>query len=503
VERAEGVEFVKTDREVRKLMSELGKGKTLDAAARAANMSENTARRYRDKGQLPSEMRRERTWRTRSDPFAPADWAWVVARLESAEGPKLQAKALFRAMRRRAESEGTYTDGQLRSFQRRVRRWRAQHGPDQEVFFQQQHRPGEALQTDWTDGDRFAITLGGEAFPHKLCHTTLPFSNWRSALVCRSESTASLKDGVQCALRKLGRHPEWHQTDQSSAATHDKSGKREFNQRYVDFVQHHGMRPRTIGVRRPQQNGDVEAGNGVLVRAVEQELLLRGSRDFAHREAYAAFVDGVVEDLNADKQAKLAMELEVMTPVTAAWAPTYKRVDSRVGRGSTIRVDQNTYSVPSRLIGESVEVRVYDAVVEVWFAGRHEFTVERLIGRCRARINYRHVIASLRRKPGAFQRYRYREEMFPRPVFRACYDAITETGATRRRDSVYLDVLHLAATTSEEEVATALELLLHDGERPTRDAILELVGERHEAPGSLKPYVPDLGDYDQLLECAA
>lgn len=484
-------------------MSKLSEGMTLDAAARAANMSENTARKYRDEGQLPSEMRCERTWRTRRDPFAPGDWAWVVARLRSPEGPKLQAKALFRAMRRREGAEGTYTDGQLRSFQRRVRRWRAQHGGDKEVYFAQKHRPGEALQTDWTDGGRLAVTLGGEAFPHKLCHTTLPFSNWRSARVCRSESTASLKDGVQCALRKLGRHPAWHQTDQTSAATHDKSGKREFNQRYVDFVEHHGMKPRTIGVRKPEQNGDVEAGNGVLVRAIEQELLLRGSRDFDDQNAYAAFVDGVVDDLNEDKQAKLATELEVMTPVTAAWAPTYKRVDVRVGRGSTIRVDQNTYSVPSRLIDESIEVRVYDAALEVWFAGQREFTVERLIGRCGARINYRHVIESLRRKPGAFQRYRYREEMFPRPVFRACYDAITETGATRRRDSVYLDILHLAATTSEEDVATALELLLHDGEQPTRDAIVELVGDRHKAPDSLEPYELELGDYDELLECAA
>lgn len=179
---------MKTDREVRKLMSDLNEGKSLSAAARAAGMSENTARRYRDLRQLPSESRPERTSRTREDPFDPADWAWVVEKLRSPEGAKLQAKVLFRAMRKREDVAGTYTDGQLRSFQRRVRRWRAQHGPEKEVFFAQEHRPGEAMQTDWTDGTRLGVTLANEAFPHKLCHTTLPYSNWRSVRVCRSES---------------------------------------------------------------------------------------------------------------------------------------------------------------------------------------------------------------------------------------------------------------------------------------------------------------------------
>lgn len=493
---------MKTDREVRKLMSELNSGRSLAAAARASEMAENTARRYRDLGRLPSEARVERTWRTREDPFDEDDWAWVVAKLRSPSGPKLQAKALFRAMRRREGVAREYTDGQLRSFQRRVRRWRARHGGDKEVFFAQRHRPGEALQTDWTDGTELAVTLGGEAFPHKLCHTTLPFSNWRSVRMCRSESMASLKDGLQAALRKLGRHPEWHQTDQSSAATHDKAGGREFNQGYADFITHHGMKPRTIAVKKPHQNGDVEAGNGALVRAIEQALLLRGSRDFVDQAAYSAFVDRVVDDMNADKEAKLRVELDEMTPVTAAWAPTFKRVDVRVGRQSTIRVDQNTYSVPSRLIGESVEVRVFDAVLEVWFAGRQEFTVERLPGRCRARIDYRHVIWSLRRKPGAFQRYRYRDEMFPRPVFRRCYDALTETGATGRKDAVYLDILHLAASTSEEDVATALDLLLDAKSPLTRDAVAELIGERRDAPPDLAPYAPTLDTYDELLEVA-
>lgn len=240
-------------------------------------------------------MKSPRTWRTREEPFEEADWAWVVARLGSPEGSKLEGKSLFRAMRTRSGAVGTYTPGQLRSFQRKVRRWRASEGGEKEVFFSQRHVPGEALQTDWTHGGDLQVTLSGEAFSHLLCHTTLPFSNWRSARVCRSESLASLKDGVQSSLRKLRRRPVFHQTDQSSAATHTKGAGREFNQAYADFVGHHGMKPRSIGVKKPNQNGDAEAGNGALVRAIEQALLLRASRDFVDQAAYQAFVDDVTD----------------------------------------------------------------------------------------------------------------------------------------------------------------------------------------------------------------
>ena len=491
---------MKTDREVRKLMDELNNGQGIEAAARAAAMCDNTARRYRDAGQLPSEMKPpNRSWRTRKDPFHPDDWAWVVSRLRSPVGNKLQAKALFEAMRTRDDAVVHYADGGLRSFQRKVRRWRAQHGPEKEIFFPQEHRPGEALQTDWLCGKRFLVTLADEIFEHKLVHTTLPCSNWRSVRVCRSESLSSLKDGVQAALRKLGRRAEWHQTDQSSAATHQKGTGRTFNVDYASFVDHHGMKPRTIAVRKPEQNGDVESGNGAVAAAVEQALLLRDSRDFADWNAYQAFIDQVVEQMNRGKQDKLRGELEHMEPVTSAWAPTFKELQARVGKQSTLRILENTYSVPSRLIGERVKVRVYDMNIEVWHAEAHQFTTERLVGRSRSRIDYRHIIWSMRRKPGAFRRYRYREELFPRPIFRRCYDALPESGDSGRRDTAYLDILHLAASTSEDDVATALELLLDEGRRPSRDAVLELTTAQHHVVPSLKPYDANLKAYDDLL----
>jgi hypothetical protein len=90
--------------------------------------------------------------------------------------PSLEAKALFEDLQRRRP--GRYEPGQLQTFQRRVQQWRATEGPEQEVFFRQAHRPGEAMQTDFTWAHGLGVTIGGEGFDHLLCQSVLPYSNW-------------------------------------------------------------------------------------------------------------------------------------------------------------------------------------------------------------------------------------------------------------------------------------------------------------------------------------
>src|SRR5205814_5892857 len=145
----------------------------------------------------------------------------------------------------------------------------------------------EAAQTDFTWMTELAITIAGQLFVHMLCVMVLPFSNWQWATVCLSESMAALRRGVQAALFQLGRVPEYHQTDNSTAATHRipdgheahvEGRKRPFNDDYLALMRHFGMTPRTTEVGAKEQNGDVEAANGAFKRRLEQELLVRGSR---------------------------------------------------------------------------------------------------------------------------------------------------------------------------------------------------------------------------------
>jgi hypothetical protein len=494
-----------TDAQVRKLMEEMTKHGRVGLAAMRAGVDRKTARRYVEGGKLPSELVEPRTWRTREDAFV-ADWPELEVML--VESPALEAKTLFDVLTEKFP--GRYEDGQLRTLQRRVKAWRAERGPDKDVMLAQLHRPGEAAQTDFTWATELAVTIVGQVFVHMLCIFVLPYSNWRWASVCLSESIASIRHGVQRALFQLGRAPEWHQTDHSTAATHripdgkrgaDEVRKRPFNEDYLAIMRHFGMKPRTTEVGAKEQNGDVEAANGVLKRALNQALLVRGSRDFDSRDAWQAFVDDVMRKANRGRGARVAEDMEAMRELNVAKLPEFVEQEFRVSDWSTVRVKQCAYSVPSRLIGEWVRVRIFEDRIIVRYADKDELVCDRLRGHNLRRIDYRHIIWSLVRKPGGFARYVYREEMFPSVVFRRAYDAIQTPHHGMKGDLEYLRILHLAASGLEADVEAALVLLLADGKAMTADAVKLRVSTATtiDVP-DLAPRLVDLGAYDSLLE---
>jgi hypothetical protein len=495
----EGGELVAaTDAQVEIALSERKKGRTQQQAAAKANLrSRKTVAKYERAGQLPSALKRPRTYLTRSNPFA-QDWAVVEAKLTTL--PELEAKALFAWLCR--EHPGRYQEGQLRSFQRHVKRWRARH-VDQVVSLPQRRRPGELMQTDGTWMTELEITIGGALFRHLLIHSVLVYSNWEWAYVARSESTQAVMEGVRRAVRELGHVPLAHQTDPSSAATHrlhlGSDEQRQFQADYADLLAELGMEARVTHVASPDENGDIEAANGALKRAVEQELLLRGSRDFANLAAYELFLYSHLRRRNAARSDRLAEELAVMRPVATLPAPVVKQMDVGVSEAGTIRYMHNTYSVPSRLVGERVRVLGREWTLEVWYAGECVERIPRLVGRYRHYIQYRHVIDSLLKKPGGFRDYRYREDLFPRLVFRQAWDNLCRRLAPRRADLAYLRILKLAARTMESDVATVLATLLSEGLAWTDETVkARLAPATAEVPDLAQPEV-SLAEYDQLL----
>lgn len=485
-----------SDRQVRRLWMERDGGAGVVQAALRAGLHRNTARRYLAEGRGPGSGRPPRAYRTRPDPFE-EHWAMLAERLAAAPG--LQARTLLGDLIEREPER--YGWGHLRTLQRRVRRWRAANGPEREVFFAQEHRPGEASQVDFTWATELAITIRGERYAHMLCHVVLPFSNWGWATPCRSESMAALSEGLQEALWRLGGVPDWSQSDNSTAATHDlRSRKRSFNADYLALVAHYGTRPRTTGVGEKEQNGDVESLNGVLKRDLEQQLLLRGSRDFESHGAYRAWLEAALERRNATRGARLEEERRHLKPLPATRLACYAELDVRVGQGATIRVKGHPYSVPSRLQGERVRVRVHELRVEVIYAGRVELEVERVHGREGHRIQYRHVIHSLVRKPGALRNYRYRDALFPTDTFRRAYEALAKERSAWAADAEYLRIVELAAKQTESEVEAALEALLAAGTVPTFERVRARVCPAPAPAPALEAPSVDLTGYDDLLE---
>lgn len=442
-----------TDQQFRKLGRMRKAGFSIAIAAAKAGMSENTARKYLELGILPSESQSVHDWRTREDPFAEV---WEELKTELEINPGLEAKTLFCELQRRFP--GKYPDGQLRSLQRRVKSWRALEGPSKEVFFPQIHSPGVLGQSDFSHLGPLGITVAGQAFDHLLYHFVLTYSNWESGSICYSESFESLAVGLQKAFWELGGVPQIHQTDRLGAAL--KIGSPEvFQEKYQALLAHYGVQGRKTQPYSANENGDVEQRHHRFKRALEQALLLRGCRDFVSVEAYAQFLQLLIAQLNAGRRQKLAEEQAVMKPLPSRSYDTWSKQLAKVGTSSTIRIQQNTYSVNSRLIGEEVEVHLHAEHLEIWYAQRCVEKLPRLRGKNQHRVHYRHVIDWLVRKPGAFENYRYQADLFPSSQFRLAYDQLQRMTPSRANKD-YLAILHLAALEGESKVEDALRFLL-------------------------------------------
>ncbi|HZU25566.1 MAG TPA: IS21 family transposase [Bryobacteraceae bacterium] len=470
-----------------------------ELAAAKAGMDPKTARKYLRDGRLPSETRSDRTWRTRSDPFAEV---WDEVRELATTNPGLEAKTLFEALQRKYP--GQFADGQLRTLQRRLKQWRATEGPQQEVFFAQRHVPGRLGQSDFTHMTELGITIGRQSFPHMLYHFVLSYSNWESASLCYSESFESLSDGLQNALWELGGAPLEHRTDRMSTAVNNTSEAREFTVRYEALLRHYRMTGQKIQAGKANENGDVEQRHYRLKRAVDQALMLRGSRDFASVEQYKEFLRLLIAQLNAGRRERLRAEMQYLRPLPEGRLESIRRERVKVDSGSLIYVDRNAYSVHSRLIGEKVEARLGADTIEVWYAGRKVEQLPRLRGRGNHRVDYRHIIDWLVRKPGALENYRYREDLFPTSRFRMAWDALRET-APVRANKRYLEILEVAAKDGEARVDEVLRHLLEEGElgegKLNAETIRTLINEDTVLPPATAVNVApvSLATFDELL----
>lgn len=471
-------------------------------SAMKAGMSRNTGRKYLRQDNVIEARPQPHTWRTRADPL---DAVWPQALAMLREAPELEARALFEHLL--ATTSGKVSEKQLRTFQRRVRQWRLAEGPEKEVFFTQDHKPGEVLAVDWTVMDRLAITIQGRAFPHKLFHGVLPYSNWEWAARARSESTLSLRGGLNAVLGRLGRVPRQLLIDNSSTATHQLSrdgARRGFNEEFLGICAHFGIEPRTINVGRPQENGSCESSHGHLKRRIGQHLLLRGSRDFVGEEEYDRFLIVVLESANQLRTKRLGEELAAMGESAIEQLPDYRELMVSVGNNSTIRVRKLVYSVPGRLIGAKLLARLYENRI-VLLEGAQEVAQLPLVRKeSGAVIDFRHVIGHLLRKPGAFAGYRWREAMFPSVVYRAAYDHLTRASDGEAADRRYLEVLKVAADEGQTAVENALEQLL-GAPHPVISAaevraMLETWRDVQRQWRERPPLEVRLEDYDALLD---
>lgn len=466
---------------------------SLPIAAAKSGMSLSSAKRYVRSGGKPKRKiePKPRTWKTRDNPFENV-WPEVAQMLAKDIG--LEAKTLMAWLLEKYPDE--FNPGQLRTLQRRVKDWRVLEGPERrEVFFPQEILPGRQSQSDYTHCNRLEVTIDGEAFPHMLFHFMLPYSRWEYVCISATESFDTLTAGYSAAVEALGAVAPEHRTDNLAAAV--PIGERHvFQRRWKDFLCHHGVKPSANNPGKSNENGSVEKSHDLFKRALDQRLRLRGSRNFGSVDAYESFLKDMVWERNRHRREKVTEELRLLKPLPKRMWDEPKEFCAGVSAWSTIVVFNAIYSVPSRFIGQRLKVLMYFTQLKVFYGTRlvQEMPRQPAGGKC---INYRHLILHLMRKPGAFRNYMFREELFPRLVFRQAYDALRRSN-DEKADKEYLKLLNLAAMESEQDVATALDLLLQAGKTPDERSVRSLCTRPISIPDiTVSP--PQLDSYDSLL----
>ena len=475
--------------------------KTHDAAAAAAKagFSRATAFRIESDPRLPTQKQGPRG-RRRPDPLAEVWDSEVVPILTAAPG--IRAIAVLEEVRRRHPE---LAPGIRRTLERRIRIWRAVSGPEKEVIFRQQHEPGRLGLSDFTDTRGLGVRIAGIALEHRLYHFRLAFSGFEHAhVVLGGESFVALAEGLQNALWALGGVPLEHRSDSLSAAfcNLDGNAQEDLTRRYQALMSHYGMIPTRNNRGIAHENGSIESAHGHLKKALEDALLLRGSRDFVDLDGYRRFVDEIIGRRNARNRKRIELERPQLKTLPVRRTLDYEEHLVTVTSSGGFIFRRVFYTVPSRLIGHRLRIRVYDDRLECFLGATALFTLRR--GRPLSAnklghvIDYRHVIHALRRKPSALLNLTYRDQLFPRAPYARAFEALQSLGE-KRACKVTVELLALAHERGcEAELASAITAELEVGRLPDPKQLREQFGPKPGSWPTVHVELAPLSSYDEL-----
>jgi hypothetical protein len=480
-------------------MSKRQQGKSQETASAKAAISERSGRRM-EKGERHS-VPGERHWRTREDPLE-AIWETELVPLLEQE-PRLTGLTLWEYLD--DHHSGQFPYQVLRTLQRRVKHWKATQGPDKVVIFRQSMPPGQQGLSDFSHPNT-KITIQGEIFTHLLYQFRLAYSGWRYVqVILGGESYSALADGLQTALSRAGGSPIEHRTDSLSAAFTNTVEEQQLTQSYEALCAHYHLKPTRNNPGVSHENGAIECAHGSFKHRLDQSLKLRGSADFASINAYQAFLDTVTRRLNKRCQGRFIDEQSALQALPFDRFRDYTEISLKVTRSSTLEIKKIVYTVPSRLIGETVRVHIYHDRLAFYIGQTLASTLPRAYlkagqerGRC---IDYRHIIHSLSAKPQAFRFLRFRDELLPTEAYRALWRHCEQQFEAREACKWIVGVLRIAMDHQCEERLGHELLATIDNYQPLPS--LKVLQARYLGKQRI-PAIPErqheLAGYDHLLQ---
>ena len=474
-------------------------------AAAKAGLSRATAFRIDADLRLPSQKAAPRT-RRRPDPLAGIFEVDVVPILKAAPG--IRTVSIMAELRRRHPDMNPNI---RRTLERRITHWRAEHGPERDVMFRQEHQPGRMGLSDFTDTSALNITVAGVVLEHRLYHFRLAFSGFVHAhVLLGGESFVALAEGLQNALWALGGVPQEHRSDSLSAAFRnlDKAAMDDLTQRYQGLMAHYAMTPSRNNPGVAHENGSIESPHGHLKSALEDALLLRGSTDFDDLGAYRRFVDLIIGRQNAHNRKRIELEMPRLGKLPKRRTADFEEKTVTVTRSGGFMLNRVFYTAPSRLIGHRLRVKLYDDRLECFLGSTAMMSVRRGQPASESKgghvVDYRHVIHALRKKPMALLNLVYRDQLFPHQAYARAFEALLAAVGDRGACKTMVELLALAHDRAcEAELADALAVDMDAGQLPDMAFLRAYFGPSPAAAPLITVDEVPLAAYDELVAIVA
>jgi hypothetical protein len=361
--------------------------------------------------------------------------------------------------------------------------------------------------SDFTDMGSLGVTIASQPLDHLLYHFRLVWSGFEHAhVILGGESFVALAEGLQNALWSLSGSPLYHRSDSLSAAFRnlDADAKADLTHRYEALCAHYRMTPTRNNKGVAHENGSIESSHGHLKNAIRDALLMRGTREFDDLVSYRAFIDEIVSRRNAAHGKRIDAERPHLQALPDRRTTDFEEVIVTVSSTGGFVLRKVFYTVPSRLIGHRLRVRLFDERLDVFIGGTHLLTLPR--GRAHANgkhdqvVNYRHVIHSLRKKPMALLGLVYRDKLFPRAEYRRAFDALVEQLPDKQACKVAVELLALAHDRGcERELAEELARVLDGGKLPDLAALRAVFGPDPNQLPTVHVQLASLNGYEALI----
>jgi hypothetical protein len=284
----------------------------------------------------------------------------------------------------------------------------------------------------------------------------------------------------------------------------DRDAQEDLTLRYQGLMRHYDMIPTRNNLGVAHENGSIESSHGHLKKALEDALLLRGSRDFDDLDAYRRFVDEIVGRRNANNRKRIELERPMLTALPKRRTADYEEKIVTVTSSGGFILRRVFYTAPSRLIGHRLRVHLYDDRLECFLGATPMMTLRR--GRPVSEskgghvVDYHHVIHALRKKPMALNNLVYRDQLFPRPAYARAFEALHQSVGDKRACKLTVELLALAHDRGcEAEMAGLIDTELDAGRLPDLAMLRERFGPNPASVPVIKVELVSLSSYDELV----